>query len=99
VEQKPQQETLPDHPETDPETAPKVGFTVQVGAFSTRANAEELKTRFERESYTSTISTVVSNGKTLHKVWVGEFTTYDRAKRFVAEIKKKYNIDSIVVTR
>ncbi|MBE0558199.1 MAG: SPOR domain-containing protein, partial [Proteobacteria bacterium] len=81
------------------DAAPVPGYTVQVGAFSTLKNAEELKTRFERESYAATISTVISNGKTLHKVWVGEFRTYDSAKRFTEEIKSKYNIESIVVTR
>jgi hypothetical protein len=81
------------------EPPPVPGYTIQVGAFSTMKNAEELKTQFERESYTATISTVVTNGKTLHKVWVGEFRTYDSAKRFAGEIKSKYNIDSIVVTR
>lgn len=81
------------------EGVPLPGYTVQVGAFSTLKNAEELKGRFERESYSATVSTVVTNGKTLHKVWVGEFKTYDSAKRFAGEIKAKYNIDSIVVTR
>ena len=81
------------------DAAPVPGYTVQVGAFSTLKNAEELKTRFERESYAATISTIISNGKTLHKVWVGEFRTYDSAKRFTEEIKSKYNIESIVVTR
>lgn len=86
-------------PPAGAEAIPAAAYTVQVGAFSTLQNAEELKGRFEKESYSATISTVVSNGKTLHKVWVGEFKTYESAKRFAGEIKSKYNIDSIVVTR
>ncbi|MGH2569541.1 MAG: SPOR domain-containing protein, partial [Bacteroidota bacterium] len=74
-------------------------FTVQVGAFSTLQNAEELKTRFEREGYVSNIFTIVKNGKKLHKVWVGEFQTQDEAKRFSGEMKKKFNLDSMVVSR
>lgn len=74
-------------------------FTVQVGAFSTLANAEELKAKFERESYSSNIFTIVNNGKKLHKVWVGEFHSYDEAKRFTSEIRKKFNLESIVVSR
>ena len=62
-------------------------FTVQVGAFSTLANAEELKTRFDHEGYVSNIFTIVKNGKKLHKVWVGEFQTQDEAKRFSGEMK------------
>jgi len=86
-------------PPAGADQVPAAAYTVQVGAFSTLQNAEELKGRFEKESYSAMVSTVVSNGKTLHKVWVGEFKTYESAKRFAGEIKSKYNIDSIVVTR
>jgi tetratricopeptide (TPR) repeat protein len=75
------------------------GFTVQVGAFSTLPNAGELKEKFEKEGYSANIFTMVSNGKKLHKVWVGEFQTYDEAKRSSLEIKKKFNLASIVVSR
>ncbi len=75
------------------------GFTVQVGAFSTLPNANELKEKFEKEGYSANIFTIVSNGKKMHKVWVGEFQTYDEAKRSAVEIKKKFNLSSIVVSR
>jgi hypothetical protein len=74
-------------------------FTVQVGAFSTLQNAGELKTKFEKEGFQSNIFTMVSQGKKLHKVWVGEFQTYDEARRFTQEIKNKFNLTSIVVSR
>lgn len=74
-------------------------FTVQVGAFSTMQNAEELRSKFEREGYVSNIFTIVNNAQKLYKVWVGEFQTYDEAKQFTAEIKKNFNLGSIVVSR
>ena len=82
-------------------TVPKfaTNYTIQVGAFSTLQNASELKAKFEKEGFSSNIFSMVSNGKKLHKVWVGEFQTYDEAKRFTAEIKKKFNLTSIVVSR
>jgi len=82
-------------------TVPKfaTNFTIQVGAFSTLQNAGELKEKFEKEGYQSNIFTIVSHGKKLHKVWVGEFQTYEEAKRFNAEIKSKFNLTSIVVSR
>jgi tetratricopeptide (TPR) repeat protein len=82
-------------------TVPKfaTNFTVQVGAFSTLQNAGELKAKFEKEGFQSNIFTIVSHGKKLHKVWVGEFQTYDEARRFNAEIKSKFNLTSIVVSR
>lgn len=74
-------------------------FTVQVGTFSILQNAEDLKSKFEREGYPSNIFTIVNNGRKLHKVWVGEFQSHDEAKRFTAEIKKKFSLDCIVVSR
>ncbi len=84
-----------------PSPVPKftTSYTVQVGAFSTLQNAEELKARLEKERYSSSIFTIVQNGKRMHKVWVGEFQTYDEAKRFTGEIRKKFNLESIVVSR
>ncbi len=82
-------------------TVPKfaTNFTVQVGAFSTLQNAGELKAKFEKEGFQSNIFTIVSNGKKLYKVWVGEFQTYDEAKKFSLEIKNKFNLACIVVSR
>jgi len=74
-------------------------FTVQVGAFSTLQNAEELKTKFEKENYSSNIFTIVNDGRKLHKVWVGEFQTYEDAKRFTGEIRRQFGLESIVVSR
>jgi cell division septation protein DedD len=83
------------------EALPKfaTNFTVQVGAFSTLQNAEELKAKFEKEGYGSNIFTIVTNGRKLYKVWVGEYQSYEEAKRFTVEIKKKFNLASIVVSR
>jgi cell division septation protein DedD len=74
-------------------------FTVQVGAFSALPNAEELKRKFEKEGYTSNIFTITRGTQKLHKVWVGEFASIDEAKRFSAEIKKKFGLDAIAVSR
>jgi tetratricopeptide (TPR) repeat protein len=74
-------------------------FTIQVGAFSTLQNAGELKAKFEKEGYPSNIFTIVSHGKKLHKVWVGEFQTYNEAKQFATKVKKKFNLTVMVVSR
>ena len=74
-----------------------VVYTVQAGTFRELQNAEELKSRFERDGYASHIFTIVNSGKKFHKVWVGEFTTQDEAKRFSGEIRKKYHLETIVV--
>ena len=76
-----------------------VVYTVQAGTFSVLQNAEELKSRFEKDGYSSHIFTIVNNGKKFHKVWVGEFSKQEEAKRFSAQIKKKYHLETIVVSR
>ncbi|HTY38123.1 MAG TPA: SPOR domain-containing protein [Bacteroidota bacterium] len=78
---------------------PTALFTVQAGTFRELGNAEELKSRFEHDGYSSHIFTIVNGGKKFHKVWVGEFPTQDEAKRFSGEIKKKYHLETIVVPR
>ena len=42
---------------------------------------------------------MVSSGKKLHKVWVGEFKTFNEARQFGVEVKKKFNLESMVVSR
>ncbi|MCU0452796.1 MAG: SPOR domain-containing protein [Bacteroidetes bacterium] len=88
---------------TTPGTVPvpkfAAAFTVQVGAFSALANAEELKRKFEKEGFTSNIFTITRGTTKLHKVWVGEFPTIDEAKRFAGEIKKQFGLEAIAVSR
>ncbi len=106
AEQKPPVVAKPDVVDRPVEVKPRgkvqkfsTGFTVQVGAFSTIQNAEELKKRFEREGHVATIFTMVSGGKKLHKVWVGEFKTFNEARQFGADVKKTFNLESMVVSR
>lgn len=74
-------------------------FTIQVGAFSTMSNAEELRKRFEKEGYASNIFTITRDGKKLHKVWVGEFQTQGEARTFLVQVKNTFGLDAIVVSR
>jgi len=106
AEQRAPVDQKPDVVETPVEVKPRgrvqrfsTGFTVQVGAFSTIQNAEELKKRFEREGHVATIFTMVSGGRKLHKVWVGEFKTFSEARQFGTEVKKTFNLESMVVSR
>ncbi|HEX9614874.1 MAG TPA: SPOR domain-containing protein [Bacteroidota bacterium] len=95
----PVQETPADVKPTGSVEKYPTSFTVQVGAFSTLQNAEELKAKFEKENYSSNIFTIVNDSRKLHKVWVGEFQTYEDAKRFTAEIRRTFGLESIVVSR
>ena len=95
----PEREKVPSMAAPTPVPKYSGSFTVQVGAFSTLVNAEELKRKFEKEGYTSNIFTITRNTQKLHKVWVGEFQTMEETRRFAAEIKKKFGLDAIAVSR
>jgi hypothetical protein len=41
----------------------------------------------------------VKDNRALFLVWVGTYPTYEEAKAGGAEIKKKYNVASIVISR
>jgi len=74
-------------------------YTLQVGAFSTLANAQKQKGVFEEMGYTAEITNKLRNGRSLHLVWVGSFGSAGEAMHFAKEMKTKYKIDSIVVEK
>ncbi|HTX19541.1 MAG TPA: SPOR domain-containing protein [Bacteroidota bacterium] len=80
--------------------APPVGkFAVQAGAFSTDQNARKQVDFFATIGKKAMISTKVSGGRTLYVVSLEGFTTEQEARNTIAELKSKYNIESIIVAR
>lgn len=74
-------------------------FSLQVGAYGSQENAHKQQLFFEHLGYPVGVQTKVKDSRSLYTVMVGIFETYDEAKARSVEIKKKYNIDSFVVTR
>jgi cell division septation protein DedD len=74
-------------------------YTLQVGAFSTLANAEKQKGYFEELGMTADITNKIRGGRSLHLVWVGSYANAEEAKQAAREIKSRYKIDSIVVEK
>jgi len=96
----PSDAVLPGAIPSTPKPAEQDGqFTLQVGAYSTQVNAEKQKLFFEDLGYSVEVINKVKNGRSLFLVHVGSYTTYDSAKEKGAELKRTYNIDSIVVSR
>ncbi|OGD15818.1 hypothetical protein A2V47_01400 [Candidatus Atribacteria bacterium RBG_19FT_COMBO_35_14] len=58
--------------------------TVQVGAFSTEQNAQNLAKEIRDKGY----QTYVVKGKTLYKVQVGEFKSYEEAQNISQKLKE-----------
>ena len=74
-------------------------YTLQVGAFSTSANAENLKSSFEQKGYRVEIANKVQNGKSLYKVWVGSYKTREEAEKAAKDMKSKFRLSSMVIER
>jgi rare lipoprotein A len=55
-------------------------FTIQVGSFSNKANAEQLKSKIEGPSTKVFISPFDKNGTTFYRVRVGRYTSLKQAK-------------------
>ena len=74
-------------------------FTLQVGAYTTAANAEKQRSIFEAEGYPVEVITRVKEGRSLFLVLVGSYGGMDEAREQGAAIRKKYKIDSIVTAK
>lgn len=100
----------PTQPQADKPTLPegdlsqsageeKGQYTLQVGAFSQQVNAEKQKLFFEDLGYSVELVNKVRDSRSLFVVLVGDYESPDQARLKSEEIKTKYNISSMVVTR
>ena len=74
-------------------------FALQVGAYTARENAEKQKFFFEDQGYPVEVINRVRDSRSMFLVLVGNFLTYDEAKSRIDEIRRKYGVDSFVVSR
>lgn len=81
------------------QTTPQPSFGLQVGAYGLQVNAEKQKLFFEDLSFPVEVINRVKDSRSLYLVVVGHYDTYEAAKTRAEEIKKAYNIDSIVISR
>jgi cell division septation protein DedD len=78
---------------------PSTSFVLQVGAYGAQANAEKQRKFFSDLGYPVEMITKVRDTKTLIVVLVGSYASYEQAKAQGADIRKKYSIETMVVTR
>ncbi len=64
-------------------------FSVQVGAFYDRDNAENLKTELEEKDYDVSILKTEKNGTNYFRVRVGSFTTSDEVQKYEKKLKEE----------
>lgn len=73
-------------------------FSLQVGAYTTQANAEKQKSYFEGLGYAVELISRVKENRSLYLVLVGNYASAEEAKARGAEIKAKFHVDSIVTS-
>ena len=74
-------------------------FAVQVGAFSSIGNANKQKKFLHNIGHPIEVLNKVKRGKSFYLVWIGNFKSYDDARKFSTEVKGRYKIEPIVVER
>lgn len=85
--------------EAPPVTAPARVFTVQVGAYSTEANANRQKAFLDYHNYAADVVRRRRGDKDVFVVYVGTFATDDEARRTGEQLRRTFNIEYIIVTR
>jgi len=73
-------------------------WVVQVGSFSSRESAIGLRNRIRKQGFAAFVESFDKNGKPSHRVRVGPETTRSRSENTLAALKKKMQLEGIVVT-
>jgi cell division septation protein DedD len=69
-----------------PSNAPEGTYTIQVGAFASKENADNLVTRLKGKYENITVSPIASGGQTLYRVRVGSFPRKEDAAAFADKL-------------
>lgn len=75
-----------------------VAWTVQVAAFSKLSNAKALQAQLIKKSYMAYIESNTSNGKSLHRVYVGPELRKNRARIIQQALKKEFKLAGMIKT-
>ena len=74
-------------------------YVIQVGAFSTKANAKRLKLQISQLGHDVSINDVDSNGKRFYAVRINRFKSKKKAENIGRDIKSKIGVDYRVLYR
>lgn len=80
------------------ETRERSGYSVQVGSFASRNNAERLVDRLEQQGHDAFMHDEESGGRTIWRVRVGLFDTRDPADSLLEQLREQAGLEGIVVS-
>ena len=75
------------------------GYSVQVGAYSSREEAEEILAEMKRHGYSGELRTKRIGDKNLVAVWLGVFPSLESARSFSGKLQSRHRREGIVVKR
>jgi cell division protein FtsN len=85
-------------PKNNPPLKPKKhSYQIQVGAFSVKDNAEQLKSMLKTQDVVSEIVERNINGSTLFCVWIKASDNFDETLRYATKIQRKYNLQYRII--
>ena len=82
-----------------PEAITEARFTVQVGAFKTRFQADALRARLATDGQQVYVSEVEADGSTQYRVRVGSYTTREAAREAALRLAGERQLSTYVTTR
>lgn len=101
-EAKPKESVRPRPPEVmkpvTPET-PEPRFTVQVGAFKIRSQADALRARLATDGQQAYVTEVEADGATQYRVRVGSYTTREAAREAALRLAGERQLSTYVTSR
>lgn len=74
-------------PSKDTPEVPQEYYTVQVGSYRNKSNAEKYAEEIRKKDFSVQIVEALVKGNTYYRVWVGEFSTIEQAKTFSRELE------------
>jgi hypothetical protein len=83
--------------EQSPAKTQKYSYQIQVGAFSVKDNAEQLKSMLKTQDVVSEIVERNINGSTLFCVWIKASDNFDETLRYATKIQRKYNLQYRII--
>jgi DedD protein len=99
VEPAPEPETVTAAPEPAPEPAPPAtgDWVIQLGSFSSAANAEGLSQTLRTQGYNAYTHAVTVQGNAITRVYVGPLASREAANRLRDELERKRGNKGLVV--
>jgi len=80
-----------------PVASSREGWTVQVGSFGSKANAQGLRDKIAKKGFSAFVDSVNVNGKLSHRVRVGPAVDKDKANSLKKKLQQEMSLKGLVI--